>query len=144
MVRSIVAIVSGTVLWMLVFFFLALILAQLWPDYAIHGRQWTRENLFTFTPLMACCNLVFWVLAEIGAGWAVAKIAKRREALWILAAVVAVYLFALHLIFYWSRFPWWYNLGVVIPAIPALLLGGRLANSRRADTRSTTSVSPTG
>jgi hypothetical protein len=144
MVRSIVGIVSGAVLWMLGFFVLALILAQLWPDYAIHGRQWTRENLFTFTPLMACCNLVFWVLAEIGAGWAVAKIAKRREALWILAAMVTIYLIALHLILYWSRFPWWYNLGVVIPAIPALLLGGRLANSLRADTRSTTSVSPTG
>jgi hypothetical protein len=143
MVRSIVGIVSGAVLWMLGFFVLALILAQLWPDYAIHGRQWTRENLFTFTPLMACCNLVFWVLAEIGAGWAVAKITKRREALWILAALVAIYLIALHLILYWSRFPWWYNLGVVIPAIPALLLGGRLANSLRADTRSTTSVSPT-
>jgi hypothetical protein len=144
MVRSIVGIVSGAVLWMLGFFVLALILAQLWPDYAIHGRQWTRENLFTFTPLMACCNLVFWVLAEIGAGWAVAKIAKRREALWILAAMVTIYLIALHLILYWSRFPWWYNLGVVIPAIPALLLGGRLAGSLRADARSAASVSPTG
>ena len=143
MVRSIVGIVSGAVLWMLGFFVLALLLAQLWPDYAIHGRQWTRENLFTFTPLMACCNLVFWVLAEIGGGWAVAKIAKRREALWTLAALVAIYLIALHLILYWSRFPWWYNLGVVIPAIPALLMGGRLAKSLRADTRSATSVSPT-
>jgi hypothetical protein len=111
MVRSIVGIVSGAVLWMLGFFVLALILAQLWPDYAIHGRQWTRENLFTFTPLMACCNLAFWVLAGIGAGWAVAKISKRREALWILAALVAIYLIALHLILYWPRFPWWYNLG---------------------------------
>jgi hypothetical protein len=131
MVRGIFGVVAGAVLWMLGFFILALILAQLWPDYAIHGRQWTRENLFTFTPLMACCNLMFWVVAEIGAGWAVAKIAKRREAVWVLAGLVGIYLAGLHLVLYWPRFPWWYNLGVVIPAVPAVFLGGKLANSLR-------------
>lgn len=132
MVRCVFGVVAGAVLWMLGFFVLALALAQIWPDYAVHGRQWTRENLFTFTPLMACCNLVFWVIAETGSGWAAEKIARRREAVWVLAGLVAIYLVALHFVLYWSRFPWWYNLGVVIPAIPALLLGGRLANSRRA------------
>jgi hypothetical protein len=127
MVRIVLGVVAGAVLWMVGFFVLALALAQLWPDYAIHGRQWTRENVFTFTALMACCNLVFWVLAEFFAGWVAGKTAKRREAVWVLAALVGIYLAALHLALYWSRFPWWYNLGVVIPAIPAVLLGGRLA-----------------
>jgi hypothetical protein len=27
----------------------------------------------------------------------------------------------------WPTFPWWYNLGVVLPAAPAVLLGGRRA-----------------
>jgi hypothetical protein len=133
--RGIVGVVIGAVLWMIGFFILALILAQLWPDYAIHGRQWTRENVFTFTPLMACCNLVFWVLAEIGAGWADGKIAKRREAVWVLAGLVAIYLVTLHFVLFWARFPWWYNLGVVIPAVPAVLLGGRLASSLRPTSR---------
>jgi hypothetical protein len=129
MVRCILGVVVGAVVWMLGFFVLALVLAQLWHDYAIHGRQWTQQNVFTFTPPMACCNLVFWVLAEIGAGWAAGKIAKRREAVWVLAGLVGIYLVALHLVLYWPRFPWWYNLGVVIPAVPAVLLGGKLANS---------------
>jgi hypothetical protein len=132
MVRSVIGVLVGAVLWMVGFFILALILAQLWPDYAVHGRQWTRENLFTFTPLMACCNLVFWVLAEIGAGWATAKIAKRCGAVWVVAALVAIYLIALHLVLYWARFPWWYNLGVVIPAVPAILFGASLAKTRLA------------
>jgi hypothetical protein len=132
MVRGIVGVVAGAVLWMLGFFVLALILAQLWPDYAIHGRQWTRENLFTFTPLMACCNLLFWMLAEIGAGWAAAKIAKRREAVWVLAGLVAIYLIALHFMLYWVRFPWWYNLGVVVPAVPAIFFGAKLAKTQLA------------
>jgi hypothetical protein len=32
------------------------------------------------------------------------------------------YLAGLHLVLYWPRFPWWYNLGVVIPAVRAVLL----------------------
>ena len=129
MVRGVLGVVVGAVVWMVGFFAFATVLAQLWPDYAIHGRQWTRQGVFTFTPLMACCNLLFWMLAEIGAGWAAGKIAKRREAVWVLAGLVGIYLAGLHLVLYWPRFPWWYNLGVVIPAVPSVLLGGKLANS---------------
>jgi hypothetical protein len=132
MVRGVLGVVVGVVVWMLGFFVLALLLAQLWPDYAIHGRQWTQQNVFTFTPLMACCNLLFWVLGEIAAGWATGKIAKRREALWALAGLVGIYFVALHLVLYWPRFPWWYNLGVVIPAVPAVFFGGKLAIVLRA------------
>ena len=135
MVRGILGVVMGAVVWMVGFFVLALVLAQLWPDYAIHGRQWTREGVFSFTPLMACCNLVLWVLGEIGAGWTAGKIAKRREAVWALALIIGIYFVGLHIFLYWSRFPWWYNLGVVIPAVPAVLLGGKLANALRAQGR---------
>jgi hypothetical protein len=113
------------------FLVLAIVLAQLWPDYAIHGRRWTREAVFTFTPLMACFNLIFWVLAEIAAGWTVGKIAKRREAVWVLAGIVGIYLACVHLFIYWPRFPWWYNLAVVIPAVPAVLWGGKMAGALR-------------
>jgi hypothetical protein len=129
MLRSVLGVVAGAVVWMMGFFLLALVLAQIWPDYGIHAREWTRQNVFTFTPLMAFCNLVFWVLAEIGAGWVTAKIAKSRVAVWVLAALVGIYLATLHLVLYWSRFPWWYNLGVVIPAVSAVLFGSTLAKS---------------
>jgi hypothetical protein len=140
MVRSVLGVLVGAVVWMVGFFALATVLAQLWPDYAIHGRQWTREGVFTFTPPMACCNLVFWVLAEVGAGWVAGRIATRGGAVWVLAGLVGIYLAALHLALYWPRFPWWYNLGVVIPVVPAVLLGGRLANSRRAAGRPTEGI----
>jgi O-antigen ligase len=126
MVRNVSGVVLGAVVWMVGFFVLVQLLAQLWPDYAIHGREWIRQGVFTFTPVMACLNLAFWFLAEIGAGWTVAKIAKRREALWILAGIVGIYLASEHLVLHWSRFPWWYNVGVVIPAVAAVLVGGKL------------------
>lgn len=127
MVRGVLGVVVGIVVWMAGFFLLAIVLAQVWPEYAIQGRHWTKENVFTFTALMACCNVVFWMLAEFGAGWGAAKIAKRREAVWVLAGLLGVYLACLHLVLFWPRFPWWYNLAVVISAVPAVLLGGRLA-----------------
>jgi len=132
MVRSVLAVVTGVVLWMVAFYALATGLALLWPDYAIHGRQWVREGAFTFTPLMAFCNLVLWVLAEIGAGWMAAMISKRRGAVWVLAGLLGIYLAVVHLILYWPRFPWWYNLGVVIPVVPAVLFGAKLAKASGA------------
>ena len=127
MVRNILGVLLGGVLWMLGFFVLASLLSLLWPDYGVHGREWTRQNIFTFTPFMACCNLLFWVLAEAGGGWATAKVARNRGAVWVLAGVVAVYLISLHFVLFWAKFPWWYNFGVVLPAIPAILLGSKLA-----------------
>lgn len=127
MVRGVLGVLAGVVVWAAGFFILALVLAQLWPDYQIHGRQWTRENVFTFTSLMAVCNLVFWLLAEFGAGWVTAKIARVPAAVWVVAGLLVIYLVTVHLVLYWSRFPWWYNLGVVIPVVPAALLGGHLA-----------------
>jgi hypothetical protein len=123
-------VVVGAVVWMMGFWILATLLAHLWPDYAVHGRQWMRAGVFTFTPPMACCNLVLWALAELGAGWATGKIVKAREAVWALAGLLGIYFAAEHLILYWPRFPWWYNLGVVVPAVPAVLLGARLAALR--------------
>jgi hypothetical protein len=131
MVRTVLGVVAGAIVWMVGFYALAIVLAKLWPDYAIPGRQWMREGVFTFTAPMAFCNLVLWVLAEIGAGWVAGKIAKRHGAVWVLAGLLGIYLAVLHFVLYWPRFPWWYNLGVVIPAVPAVLFGGKLANSSR-------------
>lgn len=127
MVRSILGVVIGAIVWMLGFYVLASGLGFLWPDYAVHARQWLRDGTFTFTPGMAGCNLLLWVLADVGAGWVAAKVSKRRIAVWVLAGLVGIYLAAVHLIVSWPVFPWWYNLGVVLPAVPAVLLGAWLA-----------------
>ena len=135
MARSVFGIVVGAIAWTVGFWILALLLARLWPDYAMQGRHWMKEGLFTLTPAMACCNLLLWVLAEIGAGWTAARSAPRREAAWVLAGLVGLYLAIVHLVFGWPRFPWWYNLGVVIPAVPAVLWGARLARSPHSASR---------
>jgi len=132
MVRSIVGVVVGLVLWMVLFFTLAILLGQVWPDYRVHARTWLAETRFTFTDGMAACNLVMWAVAACAAGWTTATIARRSGALWTLAAIVTGYLALLHLVLNWSQFPSWYNLGVVLPALPATILGGWLAGRPRS------------
>jgi len=57
MVRSVLGVVIGAIVWAVGFLVLAQGLALLWPGYAVHGRQWMKESVFTFTAAMACCNL---------------------------------------------------------------------------------------
>jgi hypothetical protein len=132
MVRGVLGMFAGAIAWLVGFYALVILLAATWPDFALHGRVWQRQGIFSFTPAMACLLLLFWALAEIGAGWVTMKIAKRREAVWVFAGLLGIYLAALHIVLYWPRFSWWYNLGVVIPAVPAVLLGARLADSFRS------------
>ena len=54
-------------------------------------------------------------------------IARRREALFVLAAIVGGYLAYEHLYAEWTNIPTWYNLAVAITGIPAVLLGAKLA-----------------
>lgn len=125
--RFVAGVLIGIASWMVGFLALGILLAQLWPEYAVHGRAWMREGVFTFTPAMAACNLLFWAIADVLAGWLAALIAGSVRAAWTVALLLTGYLALMHFVLNWDLFPWWYNLGVVVPAFPATLLGGRLA-----------------
>jgi hypothetical protein len=129
MVRGVLGFVVAAAVWMPAFFLLTFAVAFAWPAYAVHGRTWFETGVFTFGPPMAVVNIVCWALAEVFAGWVAVAIARRREAAWGLAAVLALYLGLLHLVLYWSSFPWWYNVCVAGLAAPAVLLGAKLAGA---------------
>jgi hypothetical protein len=133
--RSALGIVIGAIVWMAVFTVLAVATAAIWPDYWVHGRAWNTEHVYGFTPPMSVVNALLWILGEIAAGWVAVVIARRRQALWVLAAGIGLYLAFMHLYYEWANLPWWYNLLVAIPAVPAVLLGGKLAGRRDASTR---------
>jgi hypothetical protein len=131
MVRSVLGVVVGAIAWIVGAYLVAMALMLLWPEYAIHARHFRQDGSFTFTPPTAVGNLIIWVLGEIFAGWVVMKIAQRREAVWVLAAMLGLFLAYMHLIRAWSVLPSWYNLGVAIPPVAAVLLGGRLGAKGR-------------
>jgi hypothetical protein len=111
------------------FFTLARLLFLVWPAYAAHAQTWTATGAYSFDAPMSAFNASFWLLAEICAGWVAVAIARRREAAWILAAVLMAYMSFVHLYYAWDNFPWWYNVAVALPSGAAVLLGGKLAGS---------------
>ena len=125
-IRPVLGVLAGAVVWMFGFLVLAQILALVWPDYHVAVRAWTHTNVYTFTLPMAVFNAAFWILAEIGAGWLTAVIARRQQAVWTLAVLVMGYLCFVHLYYVWSEFPAWYNFVVALTSGPAVLLGGKL------------------
>ena len=129
MARNILAVIVAAILWMAVFYAFMFATSASWPDFQTHARAWTQQGVFSFTPLMASFNLVYWLIAAVVAGFVAKKIATRKEAVWVLAGILVLYLASLHFVMMWSMFPWWYNLGVVIPCVPAVLLGAKLATS---------------
>ena len=127
MVRAVLGVVVGWIVWLAGFMALAILLAAVWPEYGVHGSAWLNDHVFDFPNNMAVLNVLFWIVAEITAGYVAMLIARRREALWVLAAIVGGYLAYEHLYVEWSNIPAWYNLVVAISGAPAVLLGGKLA-----------------
>jgi hypothetical protein len=127
MVRGVLGVVAGWVVWFVGFLVLAILLAAVWPEYRVHGQAWMNDHVFDFPTAMAFFNVIFWILAEIAGGWVAMAIARRREAVWVLAAIVGGYLLYEHLYAEWANIPAWYNLAVAILGVPAVLLGGKLA-----------------
>jgi len=131
LIRPLLAVLTGAVVWMFGFLVLAQILILLWPAYGVAARTWIHASDYTFTLPMSVLSASFWILAEIAAGWLTAVIARRPRAVWILAVLVMGYLCFVHLYSVWEKFPWWYNLVVALASGPAVLLGGKL--SARSD-----------
>jgi hypothetical protein len=127
MIRAILGFIAAAVVWIPAFFTLARLGFFIWPDYEPHARAWLDQGVFTFPAPMAAYNVACWALTHVIVGWLGVAIGGRREVGWALAAVIALYLAAVHLVLYWPNFPWWYNLGVALLAAPAVLVGGKLA-----------------
>ena len=130
MVRSVLGVIVGAAVWMYGFLCITIGVALFWPDYAAHGRVWFQQHVYEFTNAMSVVNGSAWIVAEAGAGALAVLIAARREAGWVLAAIIGIYLAYLHLYVEWSNLPKVYNVAVAIPAVPAVLLGAWLARSR--------------
>jgi hypothetical protein len=130
MVRSVLGIVVGAAVWMYGFLCITIGVSLFWPDYAAHGRMWFQQHVYEFTNGMSVVNASAWIIAEAGAGALAVLIAARREAGWVLAAIIGIYLAYVHLYVEWSNLPKGYNLAVAIPAAPAVLLGVWFARSR--------------
>lgn len=128
MFRNVLGVLTGLVVWIPAFFILGWVLLLVWPAYGAAADTWGSSGRYELTPAMSAFNVLFWILAEILAGWLAVVIAKRGGVAYVLAAVMLAVMSFNHLYYYWDRLPWWYNVGLVVCVVPAVLLGGRFAS----------------
>lgn len=120
MVRSVVGVVAGLVVWVALATVAGVILRNAWPAYA------SVADAMTFTLPMMIARLSIGAVATLAAGW-VATVITRRFRLSLLPGVVLLLGFIPQHIMLWEKFPVSYHLTFLCSLLPLTLLGGRMA-----------------
>jgi len=120
MKRSILAVVTGLVVWVLVVSLLNRGLRFGLAGYAV------AEATMTFTLGMKIARLILGALSSLAAGAATAAIASSNPRLpWVVGAILLVAFLPEHILI-WVKFPVWYHLVFLITLAPLVALGAAL------------------
>jgi hypothetical protein len=119
MLRKIIGIVLGVMVWGVVVTVLNLCLRHGWPAYA------TVEKAMTFTLAMMAARLAESFASSLASGWIAARIGGQHAALG--AGIVLLLLFVPVHYQLWHVFPVWYHLSFLLSLVVLSVVGGRLA-----------------
>ena len=132
MLRIILGVVAGFIIWSIVWVGMDSLLAVLSPgwfgkNFAEFQNAVNRNEPFT-PPISVSVYLIFQsVLCSLVAGFTAAAIAKEDRkstlALGVLLLVTGVFVEVYH----WNYLPVWYHVLFLLFLIPATILGGRLS-----------------
>ena len=135
MLRIILGLIAGFIVWSIVWVGTDALLSAISPDW--FGKIFTefqnavnRNEPFT-PPVSVSIYLVFQsVLCSLIAGFTAAAIAKENRkstlALGVLLLATGVFVEAYH----WNYFPLWYHVSFLLFLIPTTILGGRLQGEK--------------
>ena len=125
MLRSILAVIAGSVVWMVTALGMDAILMSIWPQWFVEGGKVESVPLLLF---MMFYSLLFSVLA----GYVTAVIARRAEIKHALALGIFQLLMGIAgSIKFWDTAPAWYHIAFLTLLVPAILLGGWLRANRQ-------------
>lgn len=120
MLRSIVAVVVGFLLWTVLWLGSNSILTIVTPDSFNEDGSTDRVGIFI---LLLILSALFSVIAGYTTAW-IARINGMRSALILGIILLLVGIFVQ--IQFWDLFPIWYNLIFLVLLLPATLLGAKL------------------
>ena len=132
MIRSIVAVVAGCIVWSVAFPLLAFLEARFWPELAKAGRAYFEMDTYlVFSTAMLASFQVLWPITNAAAGLVTGLIGKQRTEVSVLAIILVLYFAYNHLWALWDDLPIWYNVLVVLLVVPMVLAGGAIAGFMR-------------
>ena len=121
MARDILGVIAGLAVWMAIASVAGLTMRSAWPEYA------SVADAMTFTLPMMFARLAIGALATLGAGWAIAVIARRSMLARVTAGLLLVVVFVPQHIILWHKFPIWYHLTFLVSLVPLACLGGQIS-----------------
>ena len=124
MVRSVLAVITGFVTWMVVATLGNFLIRALLPGYV------AAEPSMSFTLVMMLARLALGVVSSILAGFATAAVARdKMRAVYICAALLVLCFLPIHYQL-WSKFPLWYHTFFLITLAPLMLLSALVQRGR--------------
>jgi len=121
MLKAILGVVAGLVVFVAVATIAGLILRLSWPAYA------SVAAAMTFTLPMLITRLAIGAVATLSAGLVTALIARRSIRATLTTGVLLLLGFVPQHILIWTRFPAWYHLTFLLSLLPLTYVGGRAA-----------------
>lgn len=134
MVRIILGVIAGFVVWSIFWVGSEALLVQLSPawygkHYAAAETAMVQGTSLASDPLISFINLIRSFLTSIGAGYICALVAGefRRSTLILGVILLAVGIAVEYMV--WNLAPAWYHILFIVFLIPMTVLGGRLRRS---------------
>ena len=124
--KTIAAVISGLIAWILVATALNFLLRATWPHYH------EAETAFNFTLGMMMARLTLGAVSSICSGFVVAWITKVNGAAVKITGVALLALFIPNHYLLWDKFPVWYHLTFLISLLPLTIFGAMLKPRRTA------------
>ena len=125
MVKGILGVVAGVVVFVTSATMAGVIMRLSWPAYA------SVAAAMTFTLPMLIARLSIGAVATLAAGLVTAVIARRSMRAALAIGVLLLLLFIPQHIVLWAKFPVWYHLTFLVSLVPLTYLGGTIARSGR-------------
>jgi len=121
-IKPILGVVAGLVVWIVLASVAGLILRGSWPEYAQVAAS------MTFTLSMKIARLAIGALATVAAGMVTRAVARSTAAGVVVGAVLLVVFIPEH-VQLWDKFPVWYHLTFLLSLVPLSYFGGRIVRT---------------
>jgi hypothetical protein len=122
--RFVLALAASCVAWVVAFWIPIIAMTFFWPALRATGQAfWEQGRYDIFDTSMLVAFQLVWPVANAAAGLVARLIGKRQLEVYVAGLLFAYFAYN-HLWALWGEMPDWYNVLVVIPVVPAVLVGG--------------------
>lgn len=130
MVRIILGVIVGFIVWSIVWVGSEQTLGRFWAEFGTHSleteKALTNNTSLDTSPVIAIANLIRSFLTSIIAGYLAALVAGEfKKSTMILGVILLAIGVAVEYMF-WNIAPAWYHVLFVLFLLPMTILGGRL------------------